>query len=370
MLGTIGDSILVLPVILADKAKQDAWLSMLLSIVFGMAIGGIFAAIANRMGRRSIFDAVSQAGGRWLGSIVVLLLLFEYFMCSLSLLSEMSQFMTTQLMPETPVNAIMLLFLAVVIIACRYGVEAFARMGELLYPFMVGLCAVLVILLLPQVNVANLKPYVTAGPVPIMHGGFIAFTFVFTEMVILLSLVPHVSAKDGAKLTKPILSGLAFGGAVLVVTVLFCVLVLGPSLMVTKYYSTFVLAQKIQIGHFLERLEAIFAFLWIITVFYKTLLLFFSMTEGIGCLLGLRENRMLTIPLGMMLLVWTSAGTPNITVYNAILTTAYPWFDLTFCAGLPVLLLAILLIGGRSRPRTAQASPSDGHGRDQPQGQP
>ncbi|MFC5649888.1 GerAB/ArcD/ProY family transporter [Paenibacillus solisilvae] len=78
-------------------------------------------------------------------------------------------------------------------------------------------------------------------------------------------------------------------------------------------------AQKLTIGHFVERVEAILAFLWIITVFYKTLLLFFALTTGITQLLRLKESQMLTIPLGMILLVGTVACTPNITVYNDIL---------------------------------------------------
>ncbi|MBD2870567.1 GerAB/ArcD/ProY family transporter [Paenibacillus arenilitoris] len=342
ILGVIGDSILILPTITATSAKQDAWLSMLLAMLLGMGAGWLFASIADRLRGESPVTAMQARLGAWAGGAAGLLLLFNFFMCVLTLLSEMSQFMTTQLMPETPVNAILIVFLAVVIVAYRYGLEAFARMSELLFPVFALLLVFLVVFLIPQVKIENLQPIGRTGFFSIWEGALPSFAAGFAEMVVLLMLVPHVAAKG--KLRRPILTGFAVGGAMMLAVVLLCVTVLGPSLMETKYYPTFVLAQKITVGDFLERLEAIMAFLWIITVFNKVLLLYYGLTTGLSQLLKLREDRMLTIPLGMILLVCTVIGTPNITVYNEIIVNDYPWFDMTFGLALPALLLALLLV--------------------------
>ncbi|CAH1195217.1 Spore germination protein YndE [Paenibacillus allorhizoplanae] len=342
ILGVIGDSILIMPTILAASAKQDAWLSMLLAIFLGFIAAGLFAGIANKLRRRRLFNLLRLQLGVWIGSFFIVLFLFEFYMCSLTLLSEMSQFMTTQLMPETPVNAINAVFLLVIIIAYRYGVEAFARMGELLFSVFMLLFLILVVLLLPQVDFANLEPIAIEGIGPIWRGSLMAFSTAFAEMVMFLMLVSNVTGH--ASLTKPIVIGFAIGGAILFVTVVLCLLVLGTHLMETKYYPTFVLAQKITIGHFLERLEAVMAFLWFISVFYKTLLLFFALISGLAQLFQLKESHMLTIPIGMLILVGTISGTPNITVYNDILQRYYGRFDIVFCIFIPALLLILFYI--------------------------
>lgn len=347
ILGVIGDSILVLPTVIASYVKQDAWLSMLIALFLGLAVGGLFSGIAHKQQRKSLIEVAQSNLGIGLGSVFSLLFLFEIYICSLTLVSEMSQFMTTQMMPETPAEAIIVLYTAVIIIAYRYGVKAFSRMGELLFPMFLGLFVFLVVFLIPQVEMSNLQPLAAKGMGPIISGVLPAFTFGFAEMYILLMLVPHVVGKDS--LTKPILWGFFLGGAILFVIVLFCVLVLGPNLMLTKYYPTFVLAQKIEIGNFLERVEVIITFLWIITVFYKSLILFFALTTGISQMLRLKEDRMLTIPLGMLLLVGAVAGTPNVTVYNEIIKNYYPWFDLSFCVLLPALFLLMLYVAGKLR---------------------
>lgn len=347
ILGVIGDSILILPTIIASYAKQDSWLSMLIAIFLGCMAGLFFASLANKLQRNSLFSFTRQKLGRFLGGCFCLLFLFEFFICILTLLSELSQFMTTQMMPETPVNAIMIVFLIVIIIAYRYGIEAFARMSELIFPIFILLLLFLIVFLMPQVDFTNLRPIAAKGMSVIWRGALPAFVLAFTEMVIMLMLVSHVTGNT--KLTKPILIGFAFGGIIMFFIVLLCVLVLGTNLMETKYYPTFVLAQKITIGHFLERVEVIIAFLWIITVFYKSLLLFFSLTKGISQLFELKENHMLTIPIGMILLVGTVVGTPNVIIYMDLLKRYSVSFDLSFCVLIPLLLLVLLLLVDRKK---------------------
>ncbi|MEK3885409.1 endospore germination permease [Paenibacillus sp. PL2-23] len=351
VLATIGDSILILPTITASAAKQDAWLVMLVSLAGGLAVGAMFAMIANRIrGEASLGVALGKAFGSWIGAVFLLLLTYNFFMCGLTLLSAMSHFMNTQLMPETPVNAIVIVFLTVIIIACRYGVEAFARMAELLFPVFFILLLLLLALILPQADWGRVEPIAAQGMMPILRGTLTVLSAAFLEMVVLLTLVPHVVGTGS--LTKPILKSFALGGLLLFAVVLLCVLVLGPNLMESKYYPTFVLAQKLTIGNFLERMEAIIAFVWIITVFYKTLLLFCAVITGVASLLKLKDGAsLLSIPVGMIMMVLTVVSTPNITEYNYLLQTYYHWFDLTFCLLVPALLLTGLLLKGRGSPQ-------------------
>ncbi|WP_169087418.1 endospore germination permease [Paenibacillus sp. PL91] len=334
---TIGDSMFVIPTLIADTSKQDAWISMLISLFFGLAAGVLFGLLAKMMKGVGMITFIQRSLGNVAGSLVGLLLLTYFFYIHMTLTSEMSQFMTTQLMPETPINAIVMLFMAVIIIAYRLGVEAFARMGELLFPVFLVLFLFMLVFLLPQIELSKMEPVLAEGLAPVMNGVLSSFTIPFSEVFVILMLAPHVSGKKGTM--KPLLLGIALGGAILLITVLLCVLVLGSSLMETKYYPMYILAQKIRVGGFLERIEAILAFIWIVTVFFKTLAIFYAITQGITQLLRLKESNMLTIPLAMILLVGSVISIPNIVVYNEINKNDWPLFDLTVCVLLPILLL-------------------------------
>ncbi|MGO4370842.1 GerAB/ArcD/ProY family transporter, partial [Paenibacillus sp. MCAF20] len=201
----------------------------------------------------------------------------------------------------------------------------------------------LVVFLLPQIESDNLKPVMAKGFLPVLNGMRQSYTVAFPEMIVLLLIAPRVI---GANKMKPIMTGFAISAAVLFITMLLCVLVLGPNLMVTKFYPTFVLSQKLTIGNFLERVEAVLAFIWIITVFFKTLLYFYALVQGIAELMRLKESNMLTIPLGMIILVFSTMVTPNTTIYYYIIDHYWAWFDMTFCVALPLLLLGWIYAKG------------------------
>lgn len=349
ILCTVGDSILILPTIIAAYSMQNAWITMLFSCLIGLGIGTLYGLMIKKMQGGSLTAFVQQTFGKTIGAIACLLFIVYFIYLHITLTSEMTQFITTQLMPETPANAVFILFLTVVIIAYRLGVETFARMGEILFPFFILFFMFMVVFLLPQVDAAKMQPVLAEGFSPVWRGLPITTAVPFMETLVILATVPHLKGNKAA--LKPLLKGLAIGGLILFITVLLCVLVLGSSLMETKYYPTFILAQKITVGNFLERIEAILAFMWITTVYFKTLLIFFAIIKSIEQLFRLKESNMLTIPLGMILLVGSVIGTPNIVVYNDLIKFYWAPYDITMCLVLPLLLMGWSSIRGEGKPK-------------------
>ncbi|MGO4545805.1 endospore germination permease [Paenibacillus sp. 2TAB23] len=364
ILCTVGDSILILPTIIAANSMQDAWITMLISCLIGLGIGAFYGLLIKRMKGASLTAFVQQTLGKAVGGIICLLFIVYYIYLHITLTSEMTQFITTQLMPETPANAVFILFLTVVIIAYRLGVETFARMGEILFPFFMLFFMFMVVFLLPQADVAKMEPILAEGFTPIWRGLPLTTAVPFMETIIILAVAPHLRGNKTA--LKPLLKGLVIGGLILFITVLLCVFVLGSSLMETKYYPTFILAQKIMVGSFLERMEAILTFMWITTVYFKTLLIFFAIIKSIEQLFRLKESKMLTIPVAMILLVGSVVSTPNIVVYNNLIKYYWAPYDITMCLVLPILLMGLSSIRGKGKGKpkpdlTTTKSEQSGH---------
>ncbi|CAM4340708.1 spore germination protein KB [Paenibacillus endophyticus] len=362
ILCTVGDSILILPTIIAANSKQDAWITMLISCLIGIGIGTLYGLMIKKMQGASLTAFMQQTLGRAVGGFICLLFIVYFIYLHITLTSEMTQFITTQLMPETPGNAVLILFLTVVIIAYRLGLETFARMGEILFPFFMLFFMFMVVFLLPQIDASKMQPILAEGFSPIWSGLPITTAVPFMETIIILAVVPHLKGNKSA--LKPLLKGLAIGGLILFITVLFCVLVLGSSLMETKYYPTFILAQKITVGSFLERMEAILTFMWITTVYFKTLLIFFAIIKSIEQLFRLKKSNMLTIPLAMILLVGSVISTPNIVVYNNQIKFYWAPYDITMCLVLPILLMGLSSMRGNGKRKpnpTTTKSEQSGH---------
>ncbi|SDS89009.1 spore germination protein KB [Paenibacillaceae bacterium GAS479] len=345
----IGDTILILPSIVGGAARQDAWISMLLALTGGLLVGWLFSSMGGRQAGLSVIGAAKRLGGKWVGGLIGLVHVFFFYLLAISLLMEISFFMKTQLMSDTPSEAIVLTFLIVITAGMRYGVVSFARMSELLFPIFIAMFLFLTLCLLPQVNLHYITPIASNGLGPIMKGAYPAFTFGFLEAAGILMLVPYLNGGQKA-INRSIRDGFFIGWSILFITVLLCVLVLGPDMMEKKYFPTFLLAQRIEIGGFLERVEAVLAFLWIVTVFYKTILYGYSMMRGLAEILNLKEEHFLAMPLALLMLAGTQINVPSAAKYNEILSIA-PNYDVTAYLIFPFLQYLLLGLPGFKKNR-------------------
>ncbi|MCM3748741.1 endospore germination permease [Paenibacillus pasadenensis] len=337
----IGDTILILPNIIGTEAGDDAWLSMLLAIGAGMLVAWLFASLAKRQAGHSLVGSALIMAGKWAGGFISFVYMYSFFIMILTLLVEISLFMETQMMHDTPPEAIILLFVIVLTASLRYGLESFAKMSELLFPIFLLMFLFLSFCLLPQAQLHELLPIASNGIMPILKGAFPAFGFAFMETAAILMLVPNLQG-DAKAMSKAIRNGFLIGSSFLLVVVFMCIMVLGPEMMSAQYYPTFLLARRISIGNFLERVEALLAFLWIVTVFSKAALFAYALMKGIGEMIGLRDDKILAMPLALMLLAGTVINTPNIANYNMLLTYYYPVYDVYVYLSLPFIQFLLL----------------------------
>lgn len=350
---TVGDNILVLPSIPAVEAKQDAWISYLLGMAIGLPIVYLIRAAGSIYPQMTLVQYSQIILGRWIGAVVSLLFLVYPFLSAAAHVREIGDFMTTVIMPETPIEAVHILFLGIILIGVRLGLETITRASEFFFPLFVALFLALTLLLLPEVRVERILPMFEEGFKPIIRGSLTSAAFPFMELVVFMMIFPYVN--EPKKVTRGFLLGACLGGIVLFVIILLAILVLGADITARHIYPSYALAKKISIGRFVERIEAIVAVMWILTTFFKITIYVFVLHLGIAQLFRLREYRMLVLPIGLMLAVFSLVISPNITYFSMVITKYWSYIDFTYAVMLPLVLAA----GATFRKLLAKASMND-----------
>lgn len=133
---TIGDSILALPATTAIQGKQDAWLSGVIGLAIGIPIVYLIAVVGKLYPGMTVFMSSRKILGKWLGLVASLLFAVHLFLNASVFLREIGDFVTSHMMPETPIQSILLLFLCIIVMGTKLGLEVIARTGELLFPFL------------------------------------------------------------------------------------------------------------------------------------------------------------------------------------------------------------------------------------------
>lgn len=135
--------------------------------------------------------------------------------------------------------------------------------------------------------------------------------------------------------------GALIGGILLVLITALAILVLGADYTARNLYPIYVLAKKINIADFFQRIEAIVGGMWFITIFFKLTIAFYASVLGLAQTLELKDYQSLTLPLGMILVVLSIIASPNMVYFQTFVSTIWFPYTLTYGFFLPLLLLTV-----------------------------
>lgn len=336
----VGTSILHSPGFLAAEAKQDAWIGAILGLLLGLLIVKLYNSVGNQLPNMTITQQTEVIFGRCIGKIVSVFFILFLFINASMILWIAGNFVTTQIMPATPIQFSNILFTVIIVMATRLGVETFARAAEILFPLVMGLLVILILFISPNIDIDNLKPVFEFGMKPILKGSLLYVSYASLTLIVLLMIFPaHVN--NVKETNKAFFNGTVIAGIIIFLITLLSILVLGHDFASRNEFPSYILAKKIQLGGFIERIESLIAIIWFITVFYKTLLYFYGAVLGLAQILELKDYKPLTLPMGMILVVLSLIVFPN-TIYADVWdSTTWVSYALTYALLLPLLLLIV-----------------------------
>jgi len=353
----IGDSMLVLPSIPINDAQQNAWISALVGLAAGMMVVWLLSAAGRLYPHLTLVQAAEQLLGKWTGKAVSALFVVYLFLSIGAHTREIGDFLTTQMMPETPIQAIHIMYAGILAMAARLGLETIARTGEFFFSFFIVFLAAFILFLIPDIKLNNLLPVLDGGIKPILRGSITMTAYPFMELAVLLMAIPAVRKPQAVHAN--FMRGAFMGGAVVLLIILLSILVLGPDYATRSIYPSYALAKKINVGRFFQRLEVILAFMWLLTSFIKSAIFFKVLQTAIAQTAGLRTDKRLELPLGMLVVFFSLIISSNISDFHEA-DLYWPYMDMTFSVILPLVLLAAYAIRRAARRKGTTGSGNEG----------
>lgn len=337
---TIGSAILIVPSSMASIAKQDAWIACLVGTGLGFIILVLQLQLFKKYPETNLMQLSEKLFGKWIGKTINLLFLLTLFLGGpATVLHEIGIFMTIQMLPETPIQAIIFLFGALVVLGVRLGLEVLARSAEMLFPWFLLLFLSMSLLLLSEIKWENAMPILESGINPFFPAAVSFVSITFLPNVVLMIIYPGAVNRP-SETYKAVYIGSLFGTMVLFTIIALTILVLGPDITARNLYPSYMLAKKINIGNFLQRIEAVMAVMWFITLFYRISLFFYAIAIGVSQIFNIKNYQPLVVPLGWILAAVSVFIYPNVP-FKLVWDTK-TWIPYTITIG---FILPLLLFG-------------------------
>ncbi|MFB8376824.1 GerAB/ArcD/ProY family transporter [Paenibacillus taichungensis] len=346
----VGDMMLIYPSVITSYAKQDAWICALIGVPLGTALTLMFLKLCNLYPEKNLIQIARSILGFWPGTLVSGFYLFFFVIGASTHTREVGDFLTSEIFQYTPIRVIILMFVITVGWGLYHGLETMGRSSELLMPILIVFILVLAFCLLPQVDPSNLKPVTDTGVVPILQGILISIIYPVGELVPIMMIIPYTLKQ--AHRTRDVLMAAGLGNLLLAILVTISLLVLGTFLTQHNIYASFILSQKINIGGFFERIEAIMASSWLISTYVKAMVYMYAFIVGCAELFKLKQYRILILPASLLIFGLANLVSPNLTF---IVITVVPYWidwDTTLSIILPGLLLLVHMfkMRGKNKP--------------------
>lgn len=343
VLFTVGTTVLITPGGLAASLRQDAWIAPIAALVPGLLIVMLFNRISRISPGVTLFELCDSLFGPWVGRIMSLLFVMFSFLASAMVLFDVGRFITTVIMPETPIMFINALFAFMLVYAVRKGFDTLARMVELLFPIFLLLLLLMIVFVTPQIDFRNALPFLEGEANEFIYSTLLVSSFSFMPLVVFLT-VQLSELKNPEYGQKAFISAAIIGGVISIVIVAFTILSLGSNIASLQEYPVYYLTQKISIGKFLERIEAIVAGMWLMTTFVKTSLYFYTAISGVMHITRTTSVHSLLLPMGFLLVMASIVVFPNSEYEDRF--NASGWLIMAAIAGVlfPLLLVTASII--------------------------
>ncbi|KAF6574704.1 endospore germination permease [Paenibacillus sp. EKM212P] len=331
----IGSAYLVLPAVITAVAKQDAWLSIPVSLGFHLLLIPLYASIARQMQGKSFVEHLRCLFGPLGGTISIVFIFFFPFLVFIMTLRNLGDFITTAIMPETPSDSIYFIMLIVIYFAVRSGPAVIGRCAEILFFFLLVLYLLVRITLLSDTTIDNVLPIFEYGFNPIVLASFNLFAFPYLEAILYLFFAQHIP--DPKKWRKTVITCALISGGMYFFMVLQIIAVMSEGVVSNLTFPTFFINRTISNGEFLQRFEIFVAVFWFVTIFFRLALLLYVSAQGLADAFRLRSANSLLVPLILIALAMVHSIWPNMQFLIKFFSV-WPFYAMIFGIVFPIVL--------------------------------
>lgn len=341
--GSIGGSVFIISSLVANIAKQDAWITAVFMPILGIPVIAMYCFIGSQYPNMTLVGILKKVLGKWLGIIIAIGYMLFYLTTAFRIPWYMGNFITTNAMPETPAYVINLVLIVVIITSLLYGIESIARASEILIYIVLILFFLSIIFVLPNAKIENLQPILENGIVPVLKAT-VFLTCLTTFSLVTLMMIYPISVTKISDAQKSIFKGYFVSGCVIFITIIVSIMVLGASITSKTQYPTYLLGKEIDMGVIFTRLEFIITAVWIVTQSLIGILFSYAGITVFSEILGLKDYKKIVAPFGIIMLVFSQIMIPNPSYQANWTIFASTPYIITYGLVIPVVLLLVFLI--------------------------
>ncbi|MGI6551944.1 MAG: GerAB/ArcD/ProY family transporter [Bacillota bacterium] len=285
----VGVEAFIMPRSVVESAGRDGWLSILIGGVLAILVVLGLCYLGTSYPGESPVTYFAKILGKVPGNFTISVFLVFYLCLCGWVLRIFGDMVKVYLLTKTPIEVIIFSMLLTAAYLVNHGLNPLVRAIQVFFPLLIIPVAVVILMVQGLVDYRQLLPVMSGGLLPVLKGSINGYV-VFSGFGIIAFLLPSMTnPREGFKAAS-----LGMGLVVGIYLIIFILTIahFGPVETGFAIYPVIDLVREVRApGAFLERLDLLLLFFWILTVFISVAVLFYVVVLGFSQLLGLKEQR-------------------------------------------------------------------------------
>ncbi|MDD6309385.1 MAG: endospore germination permease [Clostridia bacterium] len=263
---------------IAQIAKHNSWIILLLAGVLSLLVILLYSGLTKRFPKAGLMQIHSAVYGKKLGLFLNILYIVFFLLLAFSTTRNVSNFFITYIMPETPINCIILFMTAACAFAVGTGMKNLFRNACFFFLLAASITLTNFFLLIPKMHLSNFLPLLQIGWDTYCQGTLSVASVQFCEIIAFLSFLPFLP--ENTNTGRALIYGLLLGIGINLLTFVQDIAVLGVSV---SYLSTpsYESVRLIHVMDVFTRLEILYAFLMLVLHIFKISILYCAIIQCI-----------------------------------------------------------------------------------------
>ena len=247
-------------------AHIDSYLSLVIAAFIGIIILKIMQKIFDYKKELTISEKIDDLYGKIIGNIIKIILIICIFFISTVLMYNISNFITSQFLKDTPTFLITIVFGIIIYIVNVKGIEVMSRTILILYIMCIFLFTFSIIGIWSKFDISNLKPFLEYGIEKPLKGSIYNILLNVVPIFFIL-IIPKKNIIKNEKTNKILSFFYIFSAAIKTTLIIITIGVLGIKLVSIYQYPEYMVMKKISVFDFIDRIENILTIQWFYGIF-------------------------------------------------------------------------------------------------------
>lgn len=291
VLASLGPKVLILPRDVGRYAKNDSWISLILTGIFTIIAALILYWIMEKNPDLNLSQIFQKTFGKLLGKAYLIVFAIFNVLALGFHLRIFADTITLYLLNATPNIYVKGLLVLLCAYGLNKGIGPITTVLNILFPIVLMGMAILLLLPYNKIEATRILPILYGGMGPVLRGSMQATT-AFSVFFFIGYITPYIKDLKGGM--PWVVGTVGVYTLIYLGIVLMSIFIFGAGEMTRLLYPTITLSKAVQVrGQLFERAEGLLMTLWIVNTFTFTLIASFVAIENLKVVFATEKKKTL-----------------------------------------------------------------------------